>query len=52
VAGDLRVVAVAPSHQAWEIGETVSLVVDSDSVHWFDANGQRVAGAGESHFTF
>jgi ABC-type sugar transport system ATPase subunit len=42
VAGDLRVVAVAPSHQAWETGETVSLVVDSDSVHWFDLNGRRV----------
>ncbi len=41
LAGDLRVVAVAPSHQAWEIAETVSLSVDSDRVHWFDANGQR-----------
>jgi ABC-type sugar transport system ATPase subunit len=42
LAGDLRVIAVAPSYQAWEIGETVSLVVDSDRVHWFDANGRRV----------
>jgi ABC-type sugar transport system ATPase subunit len=42
LAGDLRVVAVAPSHQAWDIGEAVSLAVDSD-MHWFDANGRRVA---------
>ena len=42
VAGDLRVVAVAPSHQAWEIGDTVSVAVDPGSVHWFDANGWRV----------
>ena len=42
LAGDLRVVVVVPSHQTWEIGDTVSLAVDSGSMHWFDANGRRV----------
>jgi ABC-type sugar transport system ATPase subunit len=41
-AGDLRVVAVAPPHEAWAIGETAALAVDSDRIHWFDATGRRV----------
>jgi multiple sugar transport system ATP-binding protein len=44
LAGDLRVVAVAPPQQVWEIGETVSLAVDADRIHWFDAREQRVPG--------
>jgi len=48
LAGDLRVVAVAPSNQAWEIGETVSLAVDSGSMHWFDAKGWRVLVGAET----
>ena len=42
LAGSQRLVAVAPSHQLWEVGDNVSLAVDSDRVHWFDANGRRV----------
>ncbi len=40
LAGDVRVVAVTPSNQAWEIGDTVALAIDSASVHWFDAGGR------------
>jgi ABC-type sugar transport system ATPase subunit len=44
LAGGLRVVAVAPPHDVWEIGETVSFAVDADRVHWFDASGRRLPG--------
>jgi multiple sugar transport system ATP-binding protein len=42
LAGDLRLVAVAPPHQGWEIGDSVSLAVEPDRFHWFDPSGRRV----------
>ena len=41
LARDVRVVAVAPPQQRWEIGDTASLAVDADRVHWFDASERR-----------
>jgi ABC-type sugar transport system ATPase subunit len=44
LAGDLRMVAVTPPKQVWEIGDAVSLAVDPDRLHWFAATGRRVQG--------
>jgi ABC-type sugar transport system ATPase subunit len=42
-AGELRIVAVTPPDQSWQIGEAVSIAIDYDRIHWFDATGRRRA---------